>query len=203
MITKFKLSVLSVCLALVIPTISYAVADAGKDKNEVIDTVYTLSNGIEKNEVIAFQRDVKGVMTPTGRFATGGKGTGGGLGNQGALALSKDGDYLFAVNPASNDASVFAVKKSGQLTLQDHADNQGLTPISVTVDYIRMYVVNAGDDSIFGYKFNRKLGKLEPLPLSYKRLSSTRTGFAQISFDNEGENLVVTEKATNKITTFN
>lgn len=124
--------------------------------------------------------------------------------NNGALALSKDGDYLFAVNPASNDVSVFfAVKKLGQLTLLDHADNQGLTPVSVTVDHIRVYVVNAGDDCIFGYKFNRKLGKLEPLPLSYKRLSSTRTGLAQISFDNEGENLVVTEKATNKITTFN
>ena len=82
--------------------------------------------------------------------------------NKGALALSKDGDYLVTVNPASNDVSVFAVKKLGQLTLLYHADNQGLTPISVTVDYIRMYVVNAGDDSIFGYKFNRKLGKLEP-----------------------------------------
>ena len=44
--------------------------------------------------MIAFQRDIKGVMTPTGRFATAGKGTGGGLGNQGALALSKDSDYL-------------------------------------------------------------------------------------------------------------
>ena len=58
-ITTFKLSVLSIYLALVIPTISHAVADARKDKNEVIDTDYTLSNGIEKNEVIAFQRDIK------------------------------------------------------------------------------------------------------------------------------------------------
>lgn len=47
-ITTFKLSVLSIYLALVIPTISHAVADARKDKNEVIDTDYTLSNGIKK-----------------------------------------------------------------------------------------------------------------------------------------------------------
>ena len=48
MITTFKLSVLSIHLALVIPTISHAIADAGKDKSEVIDTDYTLRNGIEK-----------------------------------------------------------------------------------------------------------------------------------------------------------
>ena len=33
-------------------------------------------------------------------------------------------------------------------------------------------------------------------------INSTRTAPAQISFDNEGEVLVATEKATNKITTF-
>ena len=202
MVTKFKLSALLICLALIVPSISFAVDTAKKEQNEAIDTVYTLSNNVDKNEVLAFQRSATGAMTAIGRFATSGKGTGGGLGNQGALTISNDGDYLFAVNPGSNDVSVFAIKKSGQLTLIDHADDQGLRPVSVTVDHNRIYVVNAGDDSIFGYQFNRKQGKLEPLPLSHKRLSSTRTAPAQISFDNEGEVLVVTEKATNKITTF-
>lgn len=201
-VSAFKLSTLSICLALIVPTLGFAASDAKKEQNEVIDTVYALSNNVDKNEVLAFQRDAKGAMTALGRFATAGKGTGGGLGNQGALAISKDGDYLFAVNPGSNDVSVFAIKKSGQLSLLDHADDQGIRPVSVTVDHNRVYVVNAGDDSIFGYQFNRKLGKLEPLPLSHKRLSSTRTAPAQISFDNEGEVLVATEKATNKITTF-
>jgi 6-phosphogluconolactonase len=199
MITQFKLATISVCIALALPAVSFA---ASKAPVEVIDTVYTLSNSIDNNEVLAFQRSATGVMTPTGRFATGGKGTGGGLGNQGALEISQDGNYLFAVNPGSNEVSVFSIKKGGELTLIDRAFDQGLTPVSVTVDHNRVFVVNAGDDSIFGYQFNRKQGKLEPLPLSHKRLSDTRTGPAQISFDKEGETLVVTEKATNKITTF-
>lgn len=201
MTTKFKLSAISICLALVIP-VAFAASNSAREQTEVIDTVYTLSNNATQNEVLAFQRDSAGKMTTVGHFSTAGKGTGGGLGNQGALAISRDGNYLFAVNPGSNDVSVFSIKKDGQLTLLDHADDQGLRPVSVTVDHNRVYVVNAGDDSIFGYQFNRQLGKLEPLPLSHKRLSSTRTGPAQISFDNEGEVLVVTEKATNKITTF-
>jgi 6-phosphogluconolactonase len=199
MTNQFKLTVLSVSIALILPNVSFA---ASKAPVEIIDTVYTLSNNIDNNEVIAFQRDSVGNMAATGRFATGGKGTGGGLGNQGALEISQDGNYLFAVNPGSNEVSVFSIKKGGELTLLDRAFDQGLTPVSVTVDHNRVFVVNAGDDTIFGYQFNRKLGKLEPLPLSHKRLSDSRTGPAQISFDKEGETLVVTEKATNKITTF-
>lgn len=199
MVTKFKFSALALSLALVLPAISNA---TDSHREDALDTVYTLSNGIDKNEVLTFQRDAKGKMVATGRVATGGTGTGSGLGNQGALTFSQDGDFLFAVNPGSNDVSVFSVKKNGQLTLVDRADDHGLKPISITVDRNRVFVVNAGDDTIFGYKFDRKQRKLEPLPLTLKRLSSTGVGPAQISFDNEGEVLTVTEKATNKITTF-
>ncbi len=205
MVTKFKLSTLVLSLALVIPTFGYAASyyvDNDREKENGRDTVYTLSNNVTKNEVISFQRNAKGQMLALARFATGGTGTGGGLGNQGALAFSKNGDYLFAVNPGSHTLSVFSVGKNGKLKLIDVAANNGLRPVSVTVDKNRVFVVNAGDDTIFGYKFNKRTGKLEPLPLTHKRLSGTSTAPAQISFDNEGEVLVVTEKATNKITTF-
>ena len=203
--TRFQISAIVLSLALVIPTFGYAASyyvDNDREKENGRDTVYTLSNDVNKNEVISFQRNAKGEMLRLGRFATGGTGTGGGLGNQGALAFSKNGDYLFAVNPGSNTLSVFSVGKNGKLKLIDVAANNGLRPVSVTVDKNRVFVVNAGDDTIFGYKFNRRAGKLEPLPLTHKRLSGSRTAPAQISFDNEGEVLVVTEKATNKITTF-
>ena len=108
MVTKFKLATLSVCLALALPAVSFAASNA---PIEIIDTVYTLSNNVNNNEVLAFQRSATGAMTPSGHFATGGKGTGGGLGNQGALEISKDGNYLFAVNPGSNEVSVFSIKK--------------------------------------------------------------------------------------------
>lgn len=185
---------------LIAPALSLAETGLAR-KSEVQDTIYTLSNNTAQNEVLSFQRTSNG-MVVAGRFSTGGRGTGGGLGNQGALELSKDGAYLFAVNPGSNDLSVFSVGIAGQLTLIDRAGDLGTRPVSVTVDHNRVYVVNAGDDSIYGYTFNRKQGKLSPLANSHKNLSGTGTAPAQISFDNEGEALVVTEKATNKITTF-
>ena len=54
------------------------------------------------------------------------------------------------------------------MKLIDVAADNGLRPVSVTVDKSRVYVVNTGDDTIFGYKFNRRVGKLEPLPLTHK-----------------------------------
>jgi 6-phosphogluconolactonase len=201
MVTKFKLSALALCLALIAPTVSFAEVGAKSKQNEVLDTIYTLSNSTLQNEVLTFQRTSSG-MVVAGRVSTGGRGTGGGLGNQGALTFSRDGQYLFAVNPGSNDVSVFSVRKNGQLTLIDRAGDLGTRPVSVTVDHNRVYVLNAGDDSIYGYAFNRKQGVLSPLADSHKNLSGTGTAPAQISFDNEGEALVVTEKATNKITTF-
>ena len=63
MVTKFKLSALSICLALIVPSISFAVDTAKKEQNEAIDTVYTLSNNVDKNEVLAFQRSATGAMT--------------------------------------------------------------------------------------------------------------------------------------------
>ena len=110
MTTKFKLSALTLGLALVIPTLGFAVTAT---QPEVLDTIYVLSNSVTQNEVLTFQRDAKNAMVQTGHVATGGTGTGGGLGNQGALAFSKDGNYLFAVNPGSNSVSVFSVKKNG------------------------------------------------------------------------------------------
>ncbi|UOA10831.1 beta-propeller fold lactonase family protein [Methylobacter sp. S3L5C] len=192
---KFKLTAISLCFASCLPTVGFA------DSDKSNETLYTLSNDAGQNEVLAFQRFTNGHMEAAGHFATGGVGTGHGLGNQGALALSDNKRYLFAVNAGSNDVSVFRVKDD-ELILVDRAADKGLTPVSVTVSHNRVYVVNAGDDSIFGFEFNPETGKLKPLPKSYRKLSAEGTSPAQISFDRDADALVVTEKATNKITTF-
>lgn len=192
---KFTLTAVALCIASLVPTIG--VADS--DKSD--ETVYTLSNDTTQNEVLSFQRFSNGHVETAGHFPTGGVGTGHGLGNQGALALSDNKRYLFAVNAGSNDLSVFRVEHDG-LKLIDRAADKGLTPVSVTVSHNRVYVVNAGDDSIFGFEFNSSTGKLKPLPTSYRKLSAEGTGPAQISFDRDADALIVTEKATNKITTF-
>lgn len=170
-------------------------------KNKAKETVYTLSNDVNHNAVLAFDRDNNGYLHATGQFDTGGTGTGGGLGNQGALALSKNERYLFTVNAGSDEVSVFRVSTSG-LELLDKAPVSGDEPVSVAVDHNLVYVVNAGDDSIFGFRFDPHSGQLHPLPASYRALSAPGSAPAQISFNQEGNVLVITEKATNKITTF-
>ena len=159
---------------LLIPDAAFAIEGPDHGRNEAKETVYTLSNDATRNEVLAFQRYGNGHMEPAGHFATGGTGTGSGLGNQGALALSDGERYLFAVNAGSNDVSVFRVTRDG-LELVDRVAEEGLTPVSVTVDRNRVYVVNAGDDSIFGFRFDPRAGKLRPLPQSHQTLSGDGT----------------------------
>jgi 6-phosphogluconolactonase (cycloisomerase 2 family) len=192
---KFKLTAISITLASCLPGIGFAEWDNAKE------TIYTLSNAATDNEVLTFQRVDNGQMQAAGHYATGGVGTGQGLGNQGALAFSENKRYLFAVNSGSNDISVFRVKED-KLVLIDRANDKGLTPVSIAVSHNRVYVVNAGDDSIFGFDFNPESGKLKPLAKSHRKLSGAGTGPAQISFDRDADALVITEKATNKITTF-
>ncbi len=52
--------------------------------------VYSLTNSPAGNAVKAFDRGGNGSLNPDGTFATGGTGTGGGLGNQDALVLKGD-----------------------------------------------------------------------------------------------------------------
>src|SRR6185369_3587771 len=76
-------------------------------------TLYVESNSAAGNTFLKFNRDGDGRLEPAGEFSTGGKGTGAGLGNAGALYLPADDRYLLAVNAGSNDISVLAVKEDG------------------------------------------------------------------------------------------
>jgi 6-phosphogluconolactonase len=161
--------------------------------------VYTLTNSPAGNSVKMFQRARDGSLTPAGEFATGGVGTGSGLGNQGALAL--DDGRLFAVNPGSDSISTFKVKRAG-LELLDTVASGGDQPIGVTVEDGLIYVLNAGGaGNISGFKYSHRRG-LAPLSGSTQPLSGSGTDPAQVSFDPEGELLVVTEKNTNLIDTY-
>jgi 6-phosphogluconolactonase len=169
-----------------------AMASSGGD-------VYTLTNSPAGNAVRAFDRAGDGTLAPAGEFPTGGNGTGGGLGNQGAVAL--EGRRLFAVNPGSDSVSVFEVTPAG-LTLLDTEASGGDQPISLTFHGDLLYVLNAGGSgNISGLTVSRS-GDLAPLARSTRPLSGDATGPAQVSFDPHGELLVVTEKDTNLIDTY-
>jgi 6-phosphogluconolactonase len=182
-----------------LPSVVFADADRANT-----GAVYTMDNSVTGNNVLAFHRSADGSLTSAGAFSTGGTGTGTGLGNQGALILSRDGRWLFACNAGSNEISVFAVTRGG-LVLSDKVNSEGQRPISLTVRHGLLYVLNAGGvaggtDNITAFHFDS--GSLFHVPESTRALSGNNTDPAQVSFTSDGDVLVVTEKATGIIDTF-
>jgi 6-phosphogluconolactonase len=165
-----------------------------------IGTIYTTSNATSGNELLAFDEMSDGTLEPAGSISTGGKGSGGGLGNQGAIVLTRDRRFLLTVNAGSNDLSVFKFDDR-KPKLVSKVSSGGNRPVSVTVQNNLVYVVNAGSDDVTGF-YLKDNGQLSPLPNSRKALSSTTTAPAQVQFTPDGRYLVVTEKATNVISTF-
>jgi 6-phosphogluconolactonase (cycloisomerase 2 family) len=124
------------------------------------------------------------------------------LRSQGALILSEDDSFLFAVNAGSNEISVFAVEEPTGLTLVDKVDSGGLHPTSLTVHRDLLYVLNGGGTAnITGFTVGRR-GRLRPLRGSTRPLSGSDVDPAQVEFSPDGKVLVVTEKATNLIDTY-
>lgn len=169
---------------------------------EPAGAVYTMTNDAGGNEIVIFLRADDGSLTAAGSVATGGLGTGMGLGNQGGVILSQGHRWLFAVNAGSNEVSVLRVTKDG-LELVDTVSSGGELPVSLTSYKDLLYVLNAGGDgNIAGFRVSPH-GQLTLIGGSTQPLSQAGgTGAAQISFDLRGDVLVVTEKATSQIVTY-
>src|SRR5262245_41966326 len=160
--------------------------------------VYVLSNAPAGNAVLDYSRASDGALSGPVSTPTGGTGTGGGLGSQGALIL--DGDDLYAVNAGSNSISRFSVERDG-LVWKATVPSSGTMPISLTVHDHLLYVLNGGaPTNITG--FDTHGDGLTPIPGSTRAMGPGATGPAQISFNRNGNVLVVTEKATSSIETF-
>jgi hypothetical protein len=169
-----KRVVLPIALALLMATLGIGAAGALAHSPR---SVYTLTNSPGGNAVKVFHRAGNGSLSPGGEFATGGAGTGTGLGNQGGLA--RDGNHLFAVNAGSDSISALRVKGT-DLKLLDTVPSGGDQPISVTVHDRLLYVLNAGGDgNISGFELSRH-GQLSPLIGSTRPLSGSATGPAQV-----------------------
>jgi len=162
--------------------------------------VFAISNAAAGNSVVAYARQADGSLSPGVAHPTGGLGTGAGLGSQGAVQLSDDRRWLFAVNAGSDDVSAFRVD-GASLALVDRVGAGGDQPVSLTVHGSLLYVVNAGSDAIAGFRVGDD-GSLSPIAGSTRPLSAAGAAPAQIAFAADGRLLVVTEKATNTITTY-
>ena len=163
--------------------------------------VYTLNNAVAGNRVMDFKRSADGQLSFNASFATGGNGSGTGLGNQGALTLTDNAEFLLAVNAGSNSISSFKINDNDLVLISTIASG-GVRPVSITQHEHNVYVLNAGGtNNIAGFKLNDN-GMLQAIPNSTRPLSAASTGPAQVSFVSEGNAVAITEKATNKIVTY-
>ena len=175
-----------------------------KDSEGVAGAVFTMSNSTEGNAIIAFTRSATGDLQLLDEYPTNGYGTGAGLGSQGALVLFKN-KILLAVNAGSNDMSALRITPTG-LKLIAKVKTQGVKPISLTAHKNMVYVLNAGDDStppnITGFQFDNE-DSMYPIKSYTKPLSGDMVGPAQVQFSPNGYQLIVTEKGTNQIISYN
>jgi 6-phosphogluconolactonase len=191
----FRLAALAGALvALAVPAAA-ASAAASKAADGV---VYTLTNSAGGNGVAAFSRAADGSLAYAGTYATGGNGTGAGLGSQGALTLTDNGKHVFAVNAGSNSISELSVRNDG-LRLEATFSSNGVLPISVTANKNLLYVLNAGSSTITGFKIDGN-GRVESIDGSTQHLLGTAP--AQVAFSPNGSQLVVTEKGSSTLDTF-
>jgi 6-phosphogluconolactonase len=199
---RFTLQALGLALALgtLSPAI-HAYHDDDDDEGFRAGKVFTSTNAPVGNELLVYDAERNGALRLATRIATQGIGSGGGLGNQGAVTLAGDGRHLFVVNAGSNTVSTFRVRRGG-LQLTSVVDGGGQRPVSVAEHEGLVVVLNAGGaGNIAG--FRNRHGVLEAVAGATQPLSASGgTAPAQVAFAEDGRVLVVTEKATNKLATY-
>ena len=178
------------------------------------DAVFVMTDNTAANAVVAYHRASSGALTLAGTYDT--RGLGGILSgsvvdhtaSEGALTYDRASGLLFAVNPGSNNVTVFKVS-GDQLQLSQVIWSGGDFPVSVTVHGNHAYVLNAlGGGTLSGYQISG--GWVSPIAGSSRSLglgTTSATAFTgtpgQVSFSPDGKALLVTTKAaTNAVDVF-
>jgi 6-phosphogluconolactonase len=160
--------------------------------------LYTQTNDPAGNAVQRFDRAADGSLAPAGTFATGGAGLAGLGGRQGAVELSGDGRYLYAVNAGSDSVSVFRAGPR-RTKLTDVVSSRGVAPASVASRHGRVYVLNTGGTpSVTAYS---RLPGGSLWPIATRELAPGAEGAAQVSVTPDGRALVVSERVSNRLET--
>lgn len=162
--------------------------------------VYTQTNDPNGNTVQRFTRGADGSLSPAGTFPTGGAGLAGLGGRQGAVTLSGDGRFLYAVNAGSDSVSTFRVGYR-RTELTGSVPARGVAPTSVAEAHGRVYVLNSGGTPNV-VAFQRWFdGSLKPIPGGSRDLAPGAAGAAQVSVTPDGRSLVVSERLSNRLET--
>lgn len=163
--------------------------------------VFSSSNSVSGNELLVYSQERNGALSLRDHVPTSGVGSGAGLGSQGAVTLSNDGRYVFVVNAGSNTVSAFEIRHQG-VVLMSTVDSGGIHPISVTEHDGLVYVLNdGGPGNVTGFRNVR--GQLTAIARSTAPLSAAGgTAPAQVGFSDDGSEVVVTEKAVDKLVSY-
>jgi 6-phosphogluconolactonase (cycloisomerase 2 family) len=218
-ISRLLLTALLLALAILQPQLAQAHSNSGEMTAALVQTegnmqmmeeevegkVYVLTNQLSGNGVAVFDRLADGTLSEPTVVATGGQGIGTGIASQGSVILSEDGEWLLAVNAGSDEVSVFAVGEDG-LELTSKVDSGGVRPNSIAIYDDLVYVLNAGaSGNITGFRLSDD-GELMHIAGSTRHVSNLGLAAAplpaQISFDPKGQMLVVTERESNMIVTY-
>lgn len=160
--------------------------------------LYTQTNDPAGNVVQAFDRAADGSLDLAGSFSTGGAGLATLGGRQGAVELSDDERFVYAVNAGSNTVTSFRVTTSG-LQVTGTASSGGVAPASVDEHDGRIYVLNSGATANVT-AFTATGGTLTPIAGGSRDLPGA-AGAAQVSVAPDGSALVVSERVSNRLET--
>jgi len=206
---EIKVIVIGLGLLMLAP-LSTPTFGARGPKNFHAGAVYVLTNQTS-NTVAVFRRTARGILTPAGEFPTGGAGdptpqppdpTTDPLASQGGLIMGRGNQYLYAVNAGSNQISVLKIRKNS-VDIVDVVDSGASVPSAWRSTMILLYVLNeGGTPNITGFTIEDG-GTLTPLADSTQPLiGGGAADPAQIGFSRDGELLVVTDKAGDRLNTY-
>ncbi|KAH7239670.1 hypothetical protein FSOLCH5_014372 [Fusarium solani] len=175
----------------------------GGSAKSAAGAVFAMTNEPTGNRVIAFSRNGDGSLTQTKAYLTGGRGQGVDFDTQGGLQLDAKNKYLYAVNPADDLITVFAVDGSSLTKVQTIYG--GDQPLSITLSksgYAYSLTGSVASTGIFGFKVDGKTGKLSPLTNETIPLSTPIGVPGVVAFAPNGRSLIVTNKVGSTIDVF-
>ena len=186
---------------IVVGSLASGAAARGEPAEGDQGAVFALTNAPAGNAVVAYRRAADGSLTPAGTYASGGAGTGAGLFSQHSVIVTDDKRFLLAVNAGSNSISSFRIRQDG-LQLIDTIPSGGIMPTRIAARGGLLFVLNAGvPNNVTGFRLNPQ-GSLSAIAGSTAPLSAASTNPAQVAFSQDGGTLIVSERATNILSTF-
>lgn len=181
---------------------------------------YIVTNKVEMNTIIGYQKQDTGQYIQIGEFPTNGLGTGDleipamkkdpnhplangddPLISANSLVATKDRKHALVVNPGSASISLLAVNDDLSLTALDTAPSSDQFPISLAVYGNMVVAASVGETNSAGSisAYHIVDGKLEPVEGSRRDLKARPS---TIAFSSDGEHVIVNELVTGMIKVF-